>query len=396
MSITRSNLHRTKLPGPGNLPGESSGNAGADESLTYRNSLKRGVVMAKRIRHVFPSDEIPHLWAHQSQDSARASRIFFEGLTIYSYGHHFPIARIVYSNHTREKDRKKAILFTSEGYSNSTGKHKNLVRRAISHELVFTVPLSERYGMDTDSAVHFRHYQEEVNSEYEKAKKAREYSESHYNQMMSQFQEACAYAKFFRIKCPVKLPVTGRKLREFQDEVGRKVRHAEELRLSRIERQPELDRKRREKWEKKNQELLAHLAVQMEDWKNGVSDYPPRLPYQRGMGYQSRQLPVMLRIKGDEVQTSMGARFPVTHAIRGLALVESCISSKREYKRNGHTVHLGNYSIDRVSAEGTVYAGCHVVEWREIERIKPELLQRAAMITAAMREGAGPGVDLEN
>jgi hypothetical protein len=81
----------------------------------------------------------------------------------------------------------------------------------------------------------------------------------------------------------------------------------------------------------------------------------------------------MLRVVGDEVETSLGARFPRAHAIRGLAFVRKVRASGQEYVRNGHTIHLGNYVIDRIDSDGSVHAGCHVVRWEEIERIAPQL-----------------------
>jgi hypothetical protein len=53
--------------------------------------------MNKRKKHVFDTGEIPHLWAHQTQDEARnrQGNLYFTGDTIYSYGSHFPIARRV-------------------------------------------------------------------------------------------------------------------------------------------------------------------------------------------------------------------------------------------------------------------------------------------------------------
>ena len=82
----------------------------------------------------------------------------------------------------------------------------------------------------------------------------------------------------------------------------------------------------------------------------------------------------MLRIVGDEVQTSLGARFPVSHALRALTFVRRVRESGQEYVHNGHTIHLGHYVIDRIEPDGTVHAGCHVVKWEEIERIAPQLL----------------------
>ena len=93
-------------------------------------------------------------------------------------------------------------------------------------------------------------------------------------------------------------------------------------------------------------------------------------------------IPVMLRIVGDEVQTSRGARFPVTHAKRALAFVRKIRESGQAYVRNGHTIHLGPYTLDRIEPDGTVKAGCHVVSWEEIELIAPFLDSAPASTTA--------------
>ena len=80
------------------------------------------------MRHVYPNHEIPHLWAHQSQDEARNSSrsLYFVGPTIYSYGSHFPIARHITNNRG-----ERAILFTTAHYSMTTSGHCSAVARAI-------------------------------------------------------------------------------------------------------------------------------------------------------------------------------------------------------------------------------------------------------------------------
>jgi hypothetical protein len=81
----------------------------------------------------------------------------------------------------------------------------------------------------------------------------------------------------------------------------------------------------------------------------------------------------MLRIDGDEVVTSRGARFPISHAKRALAFIRRVREFGQAYVRNGHTIHLGPYALDRIEPDGTVKAGCHVVSWKEIERIASAL-----------------------
>jgi hypothetical protein len=55
-----------------------------------------------------------------------ASRMFIEGKAIYSYGKHFPIAARF----------SWGFLFNSDGYSQSTSKHKSYVHRALMGTIV--------------------------------------------------------------------------------------------------------------------------------------------------------------------------------------------------------------------------------------------------------------------
>jgi hypothetical protein len=92
--------------------------------------------VAKRTKHVFKSHEIPHLWAHQTQADARNphNNLYFIGDTIYSYGRHFPIARIV------KQGKKTCVLLTTRTYSSTTAGHISAVRDAIPRNMtVFNV-----------------------------------------------------------------------------------------------------------------------------------------------------------------------------------------------------------------------------------------------------------------
>ncbi len=94
--------------------------------------------MNKRKKHVFDTGEIPHLWAHRTQDEARnrQGNLYFTGDTIYSYGSHFPIARHA-TNHAGER----AVLFTTATYSVTTSSHCSAVRSSIPSGIrVFHVP----------------------------------------------------------------------------------------------------------------------------------------------------------------------------------------------------------------------------------------------------------------
>jgi len=126
-----------------------------------------------------------------------------------------------------------------------------------------------------------------------------------------------------------------------------------------------------EQTRRENEREAIRHSENMAQWRAG--EYHGGFPY----GF-----PTMLRIVGDEVQTSLGARFPISHAKRALAFVRKVRDSRQAYVRNGHTIHLGPYCIDRIEADGTVKAGCHVVSWDEIERIAPFLDSLPASATA--------------
>ena len=95
--------------------------------------------MSKRQKHVFPSSEIPHLWAHQTQEDARNSQgnLYFKGATIYSYRDSYPIASHVVSTN----GKRNAILIRTDSYSVTTSGHIFAVRFAIpTGTTVFNVP----------------------------------------------------------------------------------------------------------------------------------------------------------------------------------------------------------------------------------------------------------------
>lgn len=73
--------------------------------------------------------EIAHLWAHQTQQEAyKPNRSFyFDGKSIYSYGSHFEIARLVDVPH----EDNPVVLFNDTSYSNTTSQHQYAVRNAI-------------------------------------------------------------------------------------------------------------------------------------------------------------------------------------------------------------------------------------------------------------------------
>jgi len=323
-------------------------------ALDYRDRLHveqlRKQAQKKRQRHVFPSCEIPHLWMHQVQDEARNSNgtLYFSGPTIYSYGSHFPIAR-----HVENRQGNKAILFTTATYSVTTSGHCSAVRSAIPSGIqVFMVPsIGTSWGGDASHRQNLESYVTRATEALEKAARAhREYSISgYYRSAIATRDEAIKYARFFGLKAPKfpKFPAK-HKLDNLRHE------------LTALAAQRAAETRKRE--EEAQRRRIKEAKAQIERFRAG--DPNTRTVY---------GVPPMLRIVGDEVQTSLGVSFPVEHARLGLRAVRKVRETGEAYRRNGHSIHLGHYVIDRIEPNGTVYAGCHVVSWEEIERLAPQL-----------------------
>ncbi len=77
----------------------------------------------------YSNSDLPHVWAHQHEDkgSNHGGTFFFEGCTIYSYGYHFPIARLLAA--------ENVVLMTTNTYSSTTAQHMVEVRHAIGEHL---------------------------------------------------------------------------------------------------------------------------------------------------------------------------------------------------------------------------------------------------------------------
>lgn len=96
-----------------------------------------------RQRQTFPRDELAHLWAHQTQDSARdniGGSFYFTGPTLYSYGSHFVIG------HWLEDGR---LLWNDSSYGPTTSKHQRIGRAAVPRykwETAIHVPSLDQDG----------------------------------------------------------------------------------------------------------------------------------------------------------------------------------------------------------------------------------------------------------
>lgn len=92
------------------------------------------------MRNVLSSHaEVAHIWASRSQVSGRSSdgRMYFERRDLFSYGSHYVLGHITSD---LAPNAPGVVLLNSNSYSVSTGKHKSLTWRAVSHYTAHYVP----------------------------------------------------------------------------------------------------------------------------------------------------------------------------------------------------------------------------------------------------------------
>lgn len=280
------------------------------------------------MRTTFTNSECCHVWTQKTQEHGRGHSIFFEGDTIYSYGHHFPMAR-----HADE-----IVLITTRSYSVSTSKHQSYVLQACHH-----IPHFYVYDVTARSKTQHRENLAKMREEYEnlivKASRARVYANEYAQQAEGHRNRANEYAAHFKLGTRIK-PA-----------------NVEQI-TTRAKRQAAKERRERKKQAKRQQALYLE---RVEKWRNHETNAIP-------WGY-SRFALLRLSPDGETVQTSQGATFPASHARRALPLVMRCANNSQSWERNGEQIRLGQYRLDSIDENGTVRAGCHTVEFSEVRHL---------------------------
>lgn len=121
--------------------------------------------------------------------------------------------------------------------------------------------------------------------------------------------------------------------------------------LREVEESDKRERERREKEERERERLAAFR-------ERGVVAYPHFSDDKGG---------ALLTVIGQELVTSWGARVPLADAIRVFKFAKLCRESGKAWHANGKRVYCGHYQIDKIMPDGGFRAGCHLINWPEIE-----------------------------
>ena len=291
------------------------------------------------MKKVFSShNEVAHIWASQSQYEGRASRVFFEGEIIYSYGRHFPVARFA-------PEYGDIVLFTSRGYSSSTGKHKGIICAAIpdSYQVIYcddpSRPSSHNLAIWANRAERLR---ADFNKNTRKITRGNLASELFEN-------NAAAFSY-----CEATLTPPPQWIKDNDAEKAARAYVSEAAKLR--------DAKRAIKQAENNRIAALESAERLALWLTGESV--------NTNGFQFSN--TLLRIKGEQIETTRGAKIPVSDALKIYPLLARTKRNGGKLEAGLHNINLGAYRFNSFDGENLI-VGCHVIAWDQIEKMAQEL-----------------------
>jgi hypothetical protein len=290
------------------------------------------------MRTVFSSNnEAAHIWASRSQASGRAGNVFFENDIIYSYGRHFPVAKF--------GDDGVTVLFTNRGYSNSTGKHKSLIRGAIpcDYRVIYCDDPTRSHQHNLDV---WARTVERLRADFA-AKKLRISRGNIAVEIFKTCESAIEYCLAMQIAAPEWCNESNDEMtaRDYVYELAKTRDIKKEA--ARIER-----------------EKLAAIDAgdRLAMWQAGQN------PPQNGFQYCA----TVLRLNADQIQTSRGAQIPVADALKLWPLLVRVKTSGKTLEAGLHNINLGAYRFNSFDG-ATLIVGCHSIAWDQLEKMADQL-----------------------
>jgi hypothetical protein len=333
-----------------------------------------------------------HVWANQwdtiPYGRSNDGRMFFENGTIYSHGRHFPIAKF-----HKGKGGATYVLFTTRGYSSSTAKHKSRAYRALGYgrgNVYYVTDVEQPEKAKAD-------YEARIEAALIKAPRCRG---ENVQRMLSEATELTEEANKladvagFRWRLEP-LPIGDELLERAREQSALKKEREKRDAAKAARAMLAKDKAVLERWRNDPETgLIAPEALMTlrnarlftvadkaevqrrwdqawQDWRDHKRTYAPERS-----GDKAR---LRLSVDRKTIETSAGAEFPVEHGMKAWPLLKRVIASNPEggtiWERNGHTVHLGHFQIDRVvrrlgtTDDVTIVANCHYVAWTEVAAI---------------------------
>jgi hypothetical protein len=283
------------------------------------------------MKKVFNSiDDVIHAYAQQPNDRSAEGRtggggnVFFDGVSLYSYGRHYELARYL-DNDT--------VLINDRGYSNSTAKHINKAQHALSQYRRFYVTLCD----PNEVAAQLR----ALKAKLMKARKPSKYVDKAFgiveaHRMYMQWAETHPHAAI--------MPYTESLYRKEFEELTKffeSFTNSEEMQTA-LKAEREAEKRRKD--------------IAGEDFRRAFYAFEPfealrnaaRLPYS------------LIRVNGEYIETSQNVKMP-------LALARTAYNLYKAGKLNiGDRIDA--YSVKELTPEH-VRIGCHLLNAKDLQEV---------------------------
>lgn len=337
----------------------------------------------KRLKHVF--DNPSHVWAHPRQKDGSGfeqteawngqKNFFFRTIdsgdvrVLYSYRDTYPVGSTFV-----HKKKQVYLVRSGQPYSVTTAGHMSCAKQAVPHGAIrFDVPLvtDSFYSRRPTKETHTANIADiiaraiETIQKYERAKSLRviQWALTQAGELLDQ---AKGYAKLFDAKLP-KLPAISKLTKE------RRIK-ALTFDNTRTDRENKKNAAREARWAEQRRLDALSRDEKIAAWRSGA-----------GVRLYDLNGYALLRVIKSNVETSQNVTVPIngmSGAGRLLRFLTACKEANRSYERNGHTEHIGNFTVesfkpavatptatDETKPEWILTAGCHRIKWEEIVSI---------------------------
>lgn len=298
-----------------------------------------------RQKTVFDNAQLCHVWAQQTQPTGRSGSMFFEGNKIYSYGTHY-LAGIILKN----KKGKQFAVLNSNSYSVTTSKHMGLVCSAVYGLMPYFYSPSPN---DLNCTLNHSEVRIQFKIDaYLKMKKVTSKEEIR-NAFATIHARQKEYNELRAILGKKPKFISTKKLDEIETHLKARLKRYQELNTP--DQIAKREKIKQAKTLKKQSESIAKFRA-------GENVLIRGLPYE------------LLRVKGDEVQTSRGASVPLSQAIQ----LFKCIKSGKGEGLLLAGTQIGHFRLTDIytqGAETVVTIGCHKILMSEAEKVLSEFLK---------------------
>lgn len=324
------------------------------------------------MRTVFSNAETLHIWAQFPRREQSHGRNSTRSLWFEDRGQSIDTpdgARSdLFSYSTRiasmgQREGELYALVTTRSYSITTTTKHMPSTEFTPETIVFRVddigaadsPLVD--GM-TNHAGNVEDYARRIRASLMSAKRARVHKVFHWEDARRTEQEARRYVEFFKLGDDARALIP--EVPDMGEDLKKAVAEWENKERERKAAQREEDREKLESW-RKGFGACPHSFKQAQDKKGGAK-----------LRIRERIEPDGKHSRSYTVETSEGASCPIRDAIGALKLAKSARRNRSEIVPDA-PISLGSYRLDRVTKDGDIRAGCHIIRWAEIDRIAPEL-----------------------